>query len=246
MINPNEVKPKFYSTNWFMWVTLIFFAPVGIFCMWKYNRFTDKTRKILTGVFSLYFIGVVLYTYSPGNVKEQQALAQAQMQAQKVTNDANAKATADKKVIDATAQKKIDDAKNADAAKMKTDVLYFAQVKGKEILKDRFTSAEMADGGVIVHFKLAENITMKLTGDGGFDDSAKLFEAFKGRTDYTDISCQGTFPMKDSYGSVKDSNIFVLGLERATIDKITFANIDPTKDLYTLASIHVIRPELMN
>lgn len=133
----------------------------------------------------------------------------------------------------------------AEADKMKSDVAYFAQVKGKEILKDRFTSAELADGGVIIHFKLTENITMKMTGDGAFADSSKLLEAFKGRTDYTDISCQGTFPMKDSYGNVADSNIFILGLERATIDKITFANIDPSTDLYKLASIHIIRPELM-
>ena len=131
------------------------------------------------------------------------------------------------------------------ADKMNSDVVYFAQVKGKEILKDRFTSAELADGGIIIHFKLADNITMKMTGNGAFADSSKLLEAFKGRTDYTDISCQGTFPMKDSYGNVADSNIFILGLERATIDKITFANIDPSKDLYTLASIHRIRPELM-
>ena len=134
----------------------------------------------------------------------------------------------------------------AEADKMKSDIVYFAQVKGKEILKDRFTSAELADGGVIIHFKIAENLTMKLTGYGAFMDSSKLFEAFKGRTDYNDISCQGTFPMKDSYGNVADSNIFILGLERATIDKITFANIDPSKDLYALASVHRIRPELMN
>ena len=141
--------------------------------------------------------------------------------------------------------KQAEEAKVA-ADKMKSDVVYFAQVKGKEILKDRFTSAELADGGVIIHFKIAENLTMKLTGYGAFMDSSKLFESFKGRTDYKDISCQGTFPMKDSYGNVADSNIFILGLERATIDKITFANIDPSKDLYALASVHRIRPELMN
>ena len=245
MINPNEEKPKFYATNWFMWLTLILFAPIGIVCMWKYKRFPDTTRKILTAVFSLYFIGMMAYVNSPGYAQQAQAQAQDQAQAKKVTDDANAKIASDKKVIADTDQKKADDLKKAEADKMKSDVVYFAQVKGKEILKERFISAELADGGVIIHFKIADNLTMKLIGYGAFMDSSKLLEAFKGRTDYTDISCQGTFPMKDSYGNVADSNIFILGLERATIDKITFANIDPSTDLYNLASIHIIRPELM-
>lgn len=245
MINLNE-KPKFYETNWFMWLTLILFAPVGIALMWKYKRFPDKTRKILTAVFSVYFIAMIMYINSPGQVQQRQS--EAQLQAQKIADDnaAKAKADADKKVKAEADQKKLDDQKKAEADKMKSDVVYFAQVKGKEILKDRFTSAELADGGVIIHFKLSENITMKLTGDGAFQDSSKLLEAFKGRTDYTDISCQGTFPLKDSYGNKSEGNIFILGLDRTTIDKITFANINPVKDLYTLASIHIIRPELLN
>lgn len=47
---------KFYSKAWFMWLTLIFFAPVGIFLMWKNQRFSSKTRKILSGVFGVWFI----------------------------------------------------------------------------------------------------------------------------------------------------------------------------------------------
>ena len=35
-------KPKFYTQDWFMWIMLIFFAPVGIFLMWKFN---DKMKK---------------------------------------------------------------------------------------------------------------------------------------------------------------------------------------------------------
>lgn len=245
MINLEQKPPKFYATNWFMWVALILFSPVGIACMWGYKRFSNKTRKILTIVFSVYFVGMMIYMNSPGHVKEQQAQLQAQDQAKRATDVSNAKAAADKKVASDAEQKKADDLKATDAAKMKSDVVYFAQVKGKEILKDRFISAELADGGVIIHFKIAENLTMKLTGYGAFMDSSKLFEAFKGRTDYTDISCQGTFPMQDSYGNKSDDTIFILGLEKATIDKITFANIDPSKDLYVLASVHRIRAELM-
>ena len=50
---------KFYNSNWFMWLTLIFFAPVGIFLMWKNNRFNKPLRSILSVVFAFIFIVAV-------------------------------------------------------------------------------------------------------------------------------------------------------------------------------------------
>lgn len=48
---------KFYEKQWFMWVMLVFFAPVGIFLMWKFNNtFQKKTKIILTIVFAIFFI----------------------------------------------------------------------------------------------------------------------------------------------------------------------------------------------
>lgn len=49
-------KEKFYQTLWFMWLMLIFIAPVGIFLMYKNKRYQPKTRKILTGIFAIWFI----------------------------------------------------------------------------------------------------------------------------------------------------------------------------------------------
>lgn len=54
-------KPKFYLEKWFMWVMLVFFAPVGVFLMWKYHGNMKKGVKvILTVVFSLFFILVIV------------------------------------------------------------------------------------------------------------------------------------------------------------------------------------------
>lgn len=49
-------KQKFYNTNWFMWLTLILLAPVGIFFMWKNQKYTKKVRGILSGVFAVWFL----------------------------------------------------------------------------------------------------------------------------------------------------------------------------------------------
>jgi len=48
---------KIYEKDWFMWLTLIFIAPLGIFLMWKYNTKMKKNTKIvLSIVFGLLFI----------------------------------------------------------------------------------------------------------------------------------------------------------------------------------------------
>ena len=54
-------KKKFYNSNWFMWLMLIFFAPIGIVLLWsrKDVRFSNKTKGILSVVFTILFISAV-------------------------------------------------------------------------------------------------------------------------------------------------------------------------------------------
>lgn len=53
-------KLKFYEQVWFMWLMLIFFAPVGIFLMWKFHSEMKKNTKIiLTVVFVILFVIVI-------------------------------------------------------------------------------------------------------------------------------------------------------------------------------------------
>lgn len=52
-----DEKNKFYTQTWFMWLMLIFFAPVGIFLMWKFHDEMKKNTKIiLTIVFAVFFL----------------------------------------------------------------------------------------------------------------------------------------------------------------------------------------------
>ena len=53
----NIEESKFYTQTWFMWVMLVFFAPVGIFFMWKFHpEMKKRTKVILTVIFSLIFL----------------------------------------------------------------------------------------------------------------------------------------------------------------------------------------------
>jgi len=247
VLKTNEVKPKFYETNWFMWLTLILFSPVGIVCMWKYKRFPDTTRKILTAVFSLYFVGMMMYVNRPSYTEEQQAQEQAQEQAIEKQKAIDDQAAAQKKDIADAKQKQLDDQRKSAADKMNSDVLYFSQVKGKEIFGARFINAEiLEDGGIVIHFKLSENLSLKLVGNGGFLDSSKMLAAYKGRTDYTDVSCQGTYRMADKFGNKTDDTVFILTLDKYTIQKTAFENIVPITGLLTLANVRIINPELTN
>ena len=63
-----ETKPKFYEQNWFMWIMLIFFAPVGIFLMWKFHpEMKNNTKKVLTIVFAIFFIMIMVSANNEDN-----------------------------------------------------------------------------------------------------------------------------------------------------------------------------------
>lgn len=60
---------KFYQKTWFMWVMLIFFAPIGIFLMYQYKRFNPTARLILSIFFGLVFISAIVANNTNNNVK---------------------------------------------------------------------------------------------------------------------------------------------------------------------------------
>ena len=51
---------KFYETNWFLWLTLILCAPIGIFVLWKFHaEETTRLKMIMSIIFLALFIGVI-------------------------------------------------------------------------------------------------------------------------------------------------------------------------------------------
>lgn len=51
-----EEKFTFLKEEWFMWLMLVIFAPVGIFLMWKYNqKFNEEKKFIIAGIFLVIF-----------------------------------------------------------------------------------------------------------------------------------------------------------------------------------------------
>ena len=51
---------KFYETNWFLWLTLILCAPIGIFVLWRFHaEETTRLKMIMSIIFLALFIGVI-------------------------------------------------------------------------------------------------------------------------------------------------------------------------------------------
>jgi len=52
--------------------------------------------------------------------------------------------------------------------------------------------------------------------------------------------------MVDRFGNKTNDTVFILSLDKDTIQNTAFENIDPITGLLTLANVHIINPELTN
>jgi len=52
----NKTDKPFHKKEWFMWLMLILIAPIGLILLWRNKKYITKTKWILTGVFTVWFI----------------------------------------------------------------------------------------------------------------------------------------------------------------------------------------------
>ena len=72
-VKEEEVKKStdFYKKEWFMWLMLFIFAPVGIFLMFKFNeKLSKKIKIILSIIFGILFIIIVASSGGEDTEKE--------------------------------------------------------------------------------------------------------------------------------------------------------------------------------
>lgn len=53
-----ESEARWYKKTYSIVLLLIFFFPIGVYLMWKYGKWSNRTKLIITGIFSLYVLGV--------------------------------------------------------------------------------------------------------------------------------------------------------------------------------------------
>ncbi|MCH4414289.1 hypothetical protein [Staphylococcus haemolyticus] len=55
-----QEKTSFYKKDWFIFLSLIFFFPLGVFLMWRYTSFKKSTKIIISFVFAILFVLAII------------------------------------------------------------------------------------------------------------------------------------------------------------------------------------------
>lgn len=65
-----ETNFPFYTKNWFVLIMLFFFAPLGIFLLWRRKKWSKAVKIILTAVSLYWFMFVIFvnFPYAPESV----------------------------------------------------------------------------------------------------------------------------------------------------------------------------------
>lgn len=61
---------KFYQKSWFIWLSLIFFAPLGIILLWSQKKYKIVPRTILSALFLILFLIIVTPNSNSDNTNQ--------------------------------------------------------------------------------------------------------------------------------------------------------------------------------
>lgn len=84
---------KFYQQNWFVFLMLVIFFPLGLFLMWKYAAFNKVTKWIITGAIAL--LVIISFTSRPNynQTKEDEIVEVINKEQQKENKEEDNKTT---------------------------------------------------------------------------------------------------------------------------------------------------------
>lgn len=75
-----EKKEKFYKKPWFIYLMLVIFTPIGLIFLWVNGKQTKKTKWVLTGIFSVWFIFMSIASQPTEEEKVEEAAREAKVE----------------------------------------------------------------------------------------------------------------------------------------------------------------------
>lgn len=155
---------KFYQKSWFVVLSLIFFFPLGLFLMWRYQKFNQVARIIVTVVFGL--VAVSAFTGGSDETATDPALEETPAieaeadtsEEDKVTAEEAAKKDAEEAKKKEEEEKALAEAQAAEEAKQKMSAGNYKV--GTDM--DAGTYLIAADGGS-TYYQLAKDSSGELT-----------------------------------------------------------------------------------
>ncbi len=94
---------------------------------------------------------------------------------------------------------------------------------------------------VVTEFDIHDSLTKGMIASGARRDTVDILKwADEAYPQATEVTVQGRFPMKDSYGNTSNMKILDVTYSRATLDKINFDGIDSDKiwDIRDYGTVH--------
>jgi hypothetical protein len=171
--------------KWLMWVTLILFAPVGIFLLWKNKHYGKNASIALSIVFGLFFIAMA----SGGDGKNQKTVSVLPKQTttpiktliptpiktltpEEAAKIAEAKAAEDKKKADEVAAKKAELEKQMAAIAEEERIGYDTGITYNQLARtpDDFMSKKVKFTGKVIQVSEGDaEVTLRVAVGGDYD-----------------------------------------------------------------------------
>lgn len=102
-----EISKKFYQKKWFAILLLIFFAPVGIFLIFKYGHFKKATNIVLSIVFGIFFLAAVSSVGSDSEISTEEVKSETEAVTEKETEEKEKVETEEKSTLDFKGEMKL-------------------------------------------------------------------------------------------------------------------------------------------
>lgn len=225
-----ENKTKFYQKTWFMWIMLVFFAPVGIALLWIYHKkYSTNIKIILSVVFGIFFVFVLLTSKDNGsdtNIIEttQSSTQNKEVQKKKPTiqPDAEPEPTIEPTVeptIKPTVKPTVSPTKKpSKKARLRSAIIDVIEADNLETFNyvpdNKFS---------LIKFKGSSNLTNNMTIKGMYKDMFNILKAIQPIIN-TNVDFNVVYPLIDQYGNTEDEIVIKATFKNKTIKKINFDN----------------------
>lgn len=230
----NGTGKKFYQTNWFMWLTLVLFAPIGILLLWtrKDVTFSNKTKGILSGVFTVFFIFILITggQDAPEIADNNPSIVQHENDTTKETNDPEETEEVSASEPEKETPKTPEELFTAAVNNLK-DVTYDLNEEVKDLRLEFTLSGGFTNQGII---------------DGFYIDIEKVCRALKDNSlldKYDNIRFVAKTMFKNQYGEESEQPAMSGVIKVEDINRIIYENIS-YKDIENVVETEMIHPAL--
>ncbi|MED0666063.1 ABC transporter permease [Bacillus badius] len=247
-----EEKRPFYTRSWFVIFSLIMFFPLGLILMWKFKKFNQVVRAIVTVLLSIpfAFVSLAIILGSLGLLDDVESDEDLIPVIEPVEKN---EASADVK------EKKKESEKNNDPAKNETDEEKIVQIIHKAIGKKSLGNGEDRIIGVRVNENFGTDdpndkiVLLNLMADNGFTKDSMKYRLYENYVklakkvfedeNVSEFVVFWEYPLVDVYGNSENGVVMKVMVSKETASYINWGNFNP-ENIPTIADDYFEHPSM--